>query len=151
MKQNFFTKKNQLDEMQEQTLTKIEARGFCLMWWSLLAILVIQAMMHAASEQMLGEWVVFMLVSVYTLVECLRHGIWDRHFKANTGSSVVGSLIGGLATVVVYTVMSGYLLVGIIAGVVTAVLIFALMQLCISIYKKRQSELENAPEDKDDK
>lgn len=47
--------------------------------------------------------------------------------------------------------MSGYLLVGIIAGVVTAVLIFALMQLCISIYKKRQSELENAPEDKDDK
>ena len=88
---------------------------------------------------------------VYTLVECLRHGIWDRHFKANTGASVVGSLIGGLATVVVYTVMSGDLLVGIIAGVVTAVLIFGLMQLCISIYKKRQSELENAPEDKDDK
>ena len=67
MKQNFFTKKNQLDEMQEQTLTKIEARGFWLMWWSLLAILAIQAMMHAASEQMLGEWVVFMLVSFIRL------------------------------------------------------------------------------------
>lgn len=81
MKQNFFTKKNQLDEMQEQILTKIEARGFCLMWWALIAILVIQAMMHAASEQMLGEWVVFMLVSVYTLVECLRHGIWDQRYR----------------------------------------------------------------------
>ena len=53
--------------MQEQTLTKIEARGFWLMWWSLIAILVIQAMMHAASEQMLGEWVVFMLVSFIRL------------------------------------------------------------------------------------
>ena len=36
MKQNIFSKKNQLDEMQEQTLRKIESRGFWLMWaaWS---------------------------------------------------------------------------------------------------------------------
>ena len=32
MKQNIFSKKNQLDEMQEQTLRKIESRGFWLMW-----------------------------------------------------------------------------------------------------------------------
>ena len=31
MKQNIFSKKNQLDEMQEQTLRKIESRGFWLM------------------------------------------------------------------------------------------------------------------------
>lgn len=30
MKQNIFSKKNQLDEMQEQTLRKIESRGFLL-------------------------------------------------------------------------------------------------------------------------
>ena len=28
MKQNIFSKKNQLDEMQEQTLRKIESRGW---------------------------------------------------------------------------------------------------------------------------
>ena len=31
MKQNIFSKKNQLDEMQEQTLRKIESRGFWLL------------------------------------------------------------------------------------------------------------------------
>lgn len=151
MKQNLFTKKNQLDEMQERTLTKIEARGFWLMWWSLAAVLAIQTMMNAGGSQMLWEWAVFMLASVYTLVECLRHGIWDRHFKANTGVSVVGSLVGGLAVVVIVAVSSGFLLLGIVFGAITAVLIFAVLQLCSSIYKKRRSELENAPEDKDDK
>ena len=39
MKQNIFSKKNQLDEMQEQTLRKIESRGFWLMWWGLFAVM----------------------------------------------------------------------------------------------------------------
>jgi len=38
MKQNIFSKKNQLDEMQEQTLRKIESHGFWLMWWACLSL-----------------------------------------------------------------------------------------------------------------
>ena len=45
MKQNIFSKKNQLDEMQEQTLRKIESRGFWLMWWGLFAVMIFQLMM----------------------------------------------------------------------------------------------------------
>ena len=32
MRFSLYSKKNQLDEMQEQTLRKIEGRGFWLMW-----------------------------------------------------------------------------------------------------------------------
>ena len=46
MKQNIFSKKNQLDEMQEQTLRKIESHGFWLMWWGLFAVIIFQLMMH---------------------------------------------------------------------------------------------------------
>ena len=54
MKQNIFSKKNQLDEMQEQTLRKIESRGFWLMWWGLFAVMIFQLMMQADISQMAG-------------------------------------------------------------------------------------------------
>ena len=55
MKQNIFSKKNQLDEMQEQTLRKIESHGFWLMWWGLFAVIISQLMMQADISQMAGE------------------------------------------------------------------------------------------------
>lgn len=45
MKQNIFSKKNQLDEMQEQTLRKIESRGFWLMWCGLFVVMTFQLIM----------------------------------------------------------------------------------------------------------
>lgn len=35
MKFSLYSKKNQLDEMQEQTMRKIESHGFWLLWGSL--------------------------------------------------------------------------------------------------------------------
>ena len=54
MKQNIFSKKNQLDEMQEQTLRKIESHGFWLMWWGLFAVIIFQLMMQADISQVAG-------------------------------------------------------------------------------------------------
>ena len=101
MKQNIFSKKNQLDEMQEQTLRKIESRGFWLMWWGLFVVMIFQLMMQADIGQMAGEWIVFMAACLYTLEECLRNGIWDRHIKASLSTSIVGSLVGGVLSAVV--------------------------------------------------
>lgn len=55
MKQNIFSKKNQLDEMQEQTLRKIESRGFWLMWCGLFVVMTFQLMMQADISQVAGE------------------------------------------------------------------------------------------------
>ena len=45
--------------MQEQTMSKIEGRGFWLMWGGLLAAMVIQ-LLTGNVEKATGEWVVFM-------------------------------------------------------------------------------------------
>lgn len=42
MKFSLYSKKNQLDEMQEQTMRKIESHGFWLLWYSLLAAWIVQ-------------------------------------------------------------------------------------------------------------
>lgn len=40
-----FFKRDNLDEMQKQTLLKIESRGFCLLWVLLLAALIIESLL----------------------------------------------------------------------------------------------------------
>lgn len=50
MKFSLYSKKNVLDEMQEQTLRKIGERGFCLMWGGLLAAWIVQTMFGAADK-----------------------------------------------------------------------------------------------------
>lgn len=64
MKFSLYSKKNVLDEMQEQTLRKIGERGFCLMWGGLLAAMVIQQLTGNA-DKATGEGVVFMAGCVY--------------------------------------------------------------------------------------
>lgn len=41
MKFSLYSKKNRLDEMQEQTMRKIESHGFWLLWGSLLAAWIV--------------------------------------------------------------------------------------------------------------
>ena len=77
MKFSLYSKKNQLDEMQEQTMRKIESHGFWLLWGSLLAAWIVQ-MMFGAADKAAGEWVVFMIGCIYMVVACLRNGLWDR-------------------------------------------------------------------------
>lgn len=74
MKFSLYSKKNVLDEMQEQTMSKIEGRGFWLMWGGLLAAMVIQQLTGNA-EKATGEGVVFMAGCVYTVAECVRNGL----------------------------------------------------------------------------
>ena len=73
MKFSLYSKKNRLDEMQEQTMRKIESHGFWLLWGSLLAAWIVQTVFGAA-DKAAGEWVVFMIGCIYTGVACLRNG-----------------------------------------------------------------------------
>lgn len=67
MKFSLYSKKNQLDEMQEQTMRKIESHGFWLLWYSLLAAWIVQTVFGAA-DKAAGEWVVFMIGCIYMVV-----------------------------------------------------------------------------------
>ena len=88
MKFSLYSKKNQLDEMQEQTLRKIESHGFWLLWGSLLAAWIVQTVFGAA-DKAAGEWVVFMIGCIYMGVACIRNGLWDRHLSDTAPANAV--------------------------------------------------------------
>lgn len=95
-----FFKHDKLDEMQKQTLLKIESRGFWVLWVLLLAALIIESLLGFAPREMAAEFFIFMLGCAYSVLSDLRAGIWDRHLKANTKTNVVVSVVGGVAVFV---------------------------------------------------
>lgn len=142
-------KKNNLDEMQEQELLKIEHNGCCLAFWGLLVVMAVQMVMRVPGRQMLGEWIVFMALSLYIAIACLRKGIWDRHLKASRKTNLIISLLAGAAAGILITVSNPYLsepldyvLVAGISGGFTFVLCFIALSLSMKLYKKRREKLE---------
>ena len=143
-------KKSNLDEMQEQALLKIEHYGFWLAFWGLLASMAIQALLGVALSSLLGEWVVFMVLCVYALVSCLRHGIWGRKLKPNLKTNLLFSILPGLAVGVFdmllfrenETELLDYLLIGTIPAIITFVLCFVSLTVCASLYKNRREKLD---------
>ena len=60
-----FFRKNNLDEMQEQKMLKIEHNGFWLLYWGLFAALLIQAVLYRGDlHAMTGELILLMAASV---------------------------------------------------------------------------------------
>ena len=151
-----FFKHDNLDEMQKQTLLKIESRGFWVLWVLLLAALIIESLLGFAPREMAAEWFIFMGGCVYAVVCDLRAGIWDRRFKPNTKTNAAVSVVGGAAVFVWMLIKFAEFGAGIavllaaIMGVCTWVLCFALLQLSMKAYKKRHTELENPKEDDDE-
>ena len=151
-----FFKHENLDELQKQTLLKIESRGFCALWVLLLAALIIESLLGFTPREMAAEWFIFMLGCAYALISDLRAGIWDRHLKANTKTNAVVSVVGGAAVFVWGLIKFAELGMGIAVlgavfmGACTWVLCFAALQLSMKAYKKRHAELENPKEDDDE-
>ena len=143
-------KQSNLDEMQEQALLKIEHYGFWLAFWGLLTIMAIQALLGVAFSSLLGEWIIFMVLCVYALVSCLRHGLWDRNLKPNLKTNLLVSILPGLAVGVFDILLFraneteplDYLLIGAIPAIITFVLCFGALTACSALYKKRRWKLD---------
>lgn len=142
MKFSLYSKKNRLDEMQEQTMRKIESHGFWLLWGSLLAAWIVQTVFGAA-DKAAGEWVVFMIGCIYTVVACLRNGLWDRHLSDKAPANAVYSLVAAVAVTLISGFSYGYWVGAAFAGVFTGILCFALLQLCAALTRKRREHLDD--------
>ena len=148
MKFSLYSKKNVLDEMQEQTMSQIERCGFWLMWGGLLAAMVIQ-LLTGNAEKATGEWVVFMAGCVYIVAECIRNGLWDRHLSSSMGANAVYSLLAAVAVTVLWGLADGYYWMGAaFTGVLTGLLCFALLQFCAHLVQKNRKKLDDEPEEK---
>lgn len=142
MKFSLYSKKNQLDEMQEQTMRKIESHGFWLLWGSLLAAWIVQTVFGAA-DKAAGEWVVFMIGCIYMVVACLRNGLWDRHLSDKAPANAVLSLVAAVAVTLICGFSYGYWIGAAFTGVFTGILCFALLQLCAALVRKRREHLDD--------
>ena len=148
----FQEKKNNLDEMQEQKLLKLESRGFWLLWWGLLAAMAVQLLVYGveAFRLLLGEWVVFMLSSVYVTVACIKQGLWDRKLKPNFKTNLLMSLLAGVVSggfMGVYSYRScgaaeaAFWTVALVGGC-TFLLCLLALSLSAAAYKKRRQKLD---------
>lgn len=148
--------KNQLDEMQEQKLLKIEHNMAWIAFWGLLAAMVIQLFVFGPElKNVAGEWLVFMAIAIYLAVGCVKNGLWDRTMRPNRKTNFLGSLIGG-AVVCVLTLIFVYrnttnwkytLTAAALLGVITFAACFLILSLMVKLYQKRLAELENGSED----
>ncbi|AFM43109.1 hypothetical protein Desaci_4252 [Desulfosporosinus acidiphilus SJ4] len=142
-------RKNNLDEMQEKKLLSIEHNGMWLAFWGLLAAIMIQICQGANFKQFAGEWIIFMLLSFYTLIACIKNGIWDRRLKPNLKTNALLSLLAGLSVSVIFGIefhlqnkqSHSSLSIGSI-GIFTFLLCFGALQFSSYLYKKRKEKLE---------
>ena len=142
MKFSLYSKKNRLDEMQEQTMRKIESHGFWLLWYSLLAAWIVQTVFGAV-DKAAGEWVVFMIGCIYMVVACLRNGLWERHFSDTPPANAVYSLVAAVAVTLIIRFSRGYRVGAAFAGVFAGILCFVLLQLCVALVRKRREHLDD--------
>lgn len=150
MKNNKLT--NNLDEMQEQKLLKIEHNGCWFAFWALLISLIVQTVLFGGDEvaYVAGEWIVFMCLSLYLSIACLKNGIWDRHYKADTATNLKFSLVAALVVGLLMGVKAfqrsgmpgGSVLSGFVAASFTFAICFAVLLISADLYKKRTAKME---------
>lgn len=150
MKFHFFSKKNLLDEMQEQTMRKIESRGCYVFFFGLLAALVIQNMMGAPTEQFAGEGIVLTLGCLYMLIENIRNGLWDRHLSATSGTNLLCSLAAAAVVGGFTWVRNGYWPGALCTAIFSGILCFVALQWAMRLTQKRRKTLDEQEEENED-
>ncbi len=146
-------KKNNLDEMQEQKLLKIERNGCWLASLGLFIAILVQSIMSGGNvdfKTIGAESSVFMVLAVYMCIACLRAGIWDRRLHPNGRTNFIVSAVTGAVVGIIWAVVK-YIQYGSIAGSLAvavwmfcsaAVLCFFALSLCAAMLKKRTEALE---------
>lgn len=151
--------KNNLDELQELKLLKIEHNGCWLAFWGLLSVILIQiAIGNDSKQNLFGEWIVFMCLALYLAIGCIRNGIWDRKLKPTFKNNIIVSSIAAVVMGIFWFFISyrnyhklvGSIATGIIMFFSIEILCFLALTLSSKIYQKRIQKLENIEDDSAD-
>ena len=144
-------KKSNLDEMQEQELLKIEHNGCWLVFWLLLAAILVQIVLFPGDlKTVAAEWIVFLILCAYVGAACIRRGIWDRKIAPTGKNNLIASAIGGGGVAVISFLvlylhiheLTTSLIVALPAGAVRFGLCFLGLSLASRATKKRMKALE---------
>lgn len=150
-------KKNNLDEMQEQELLKIEHNGCWLAFWGLLIAMIVESFAYGNMDfrTLAGEWIIFMVLSLYLAFACVRRGIWDRRLGMNTKTNLLISAAAGLVMGIFNAVIIfknyhkplGSFLAAVIVALITFGLCFVILSIMMKQTQKRKAAMEAEPAD----
>lgn len=150
-------RKNRLDEMQEQKMLRIEHNGCWLAFWGLVIALFAQLIYYGpdCSNEIIGEFIVFMCLAFYIGIGCTVNGIWDRKlaptWKVNLCASLLAGVIAGIIRFFIvyreYQTAAASAAVGVVIGINVFVVCFILLSITLFLYKWRENRLENGDED----
>ncbi len=150
-------KVNQLDEMQEQELLKIEHNACWIAFFGLAAAIIGQHLLiPEESAAPIGETVILLVMCVYMAAACARKGIWDRRLANNARTNIAMSLLAGVVSFLLMFLRVhhyfpdkpvGSLAAGAAGGIGCFFLCLIVISLLGKETKKRQAELEKEPEE----
>ncbi len=151
--------KNNLDEMQEQELLKIESRGMWIAFYGLALSILIQVFIggEQSFRHIIGECILLVILSLYVVSACLRHGIWSRGLKATPKTNAIISIAVGLAVGIFWAVRSyltyrkpvGSCVVFVFCTCAAFAVTFTLLTAAAALYKKKKQSLESEEEPDD--
>ena len=150
MKFHFFSKKNLLDEMQEQTMRKIESRGFYVLFIGLFIAMGVQGLMEDGGGQIAGEFIVSMIGALYVVLASIRQGIWDRHMTTSTGAVLFSSLLAGFCVGIFTFVRNHYWPGAVCSGLFTMLLCAVVLKGTISATQRRRHKLDHDDTDEEE-
>lgn len=95
-----FAKK--VDERQEMDILRVEHYSFYLMYFLLIIEMIIQGIILNEGDKIIGEWIVFMVVSAFALIGWIRKGVWSYQSRKVPGIksyiwySLIAGVVGGI-------------------------------------------------------
>lgn len=155
----WFSRKSNLDEMQELKLLKIESRGFWIGFFGLFLAIAAQIFIYGPENagNTLGEFIICMCMGVYLIAGCLRNGIWDRHLPStpavNIGLSLLAAALAALFNAVLsyrnYQSISGAFAVFVVYFLMLSAVLSATLCICSSLYHRRRERLEEEADEEE--
>lgn len=142
--------KNNIDEMQEQKLLKIERNGCWLAYWGLVVAIIIQTVLGYSFQDLMGEQIVFMCLAIYIFVDCIRNGIGGRtvllNAKVNILISGISAVCMGILHFVIsyirYEKLAGSIATAIIMFLSTFLLLYVALAITTALLKNRVKKIE---------
>ena len=89
-------KASKLDEQQEAALLNIERRSFQMIHWGLFVVLQAEIWIVDDWRAFIGDFILFMAISLYFSISCIRAGIWSRTQAANRKSYLLSATLAAL-------------------------------------------------------
>ncbi len=149
---------NQLDEMQDQKLLKLEEYGFWILFWALFASIVVQLFIGATFKEIAGEFIILLIGSVYLCITTLKNGIWTRQStptrKGNAVTSLIPAIMIGVLNVIRMLknnrVNAASILTAAAIMAATYLACFVVLELFRDAYNKQRAKLDNTDDENEE-